>query len=202
MGPFPCAPHDRSPRWGMSIGPFACIHIEGQSSQNGGSGAPPNGHSGVRARRRNTCGAFTLASVFFARSARSPSIDRYKKQEELARPRSDVKISQARFPGERQRKNLPRTKPRERELLFFLSRPKRRFSRRTQDGTLTRSHTHPTRPLLSRPNGMSFMHFEIGKRAEEFQAAGSGVLFQSDVSYGFMIGSNLFRGQTVWTTCW
>ena len=27
-------------RRGMSIGPFACIHIEGQSSQNG-SGAPP-----------------------------------------------------------------------------------------------------------------------------------------------------------------
>ena len=26
---------------------------------------------------------------------------------------------------------------------------------------------------------MSFMHFEIGKRAEEFQAAGSGVLLQS-----------------------
>ena len=38
MGSFLFAPHDRSP--GMSIGPFACIHIEWQSSQNG-SGAPP-----------------------------------------------------------------------------------------------------------------------------------------------------------------
>ena len=144
MGPF-LAPLTIARR-GMSIGPFACIHIEGQSSQNGGSSPGllrPNGHSGVRARRRNTCGAFTLASVFFARSARSPSIDCYKKQEELARPRSDVKISQARFPGERQRKKLPRSL--ERKLLFFLSRPKRRFCRRTQDGTLTRSHTHPTR---------------------------------------------------------
>ena len=49
MGPFPCAPHDRSPRWGMSIGPFACIHIEGQSSQNGGSSPGllrPNGAFG------------------------------------------------------------------------------------------------------------------------------------------------------------
>ena len=49
---------------------------------------------------------------------------------------------------------------------------------------------------------MSFMHFEIGKRAEEFQAAGSSTSSPTDVSYGFMIGSNLFRGQTMWTTCW
>ena len=151
MGPFLFAPHDRSPRWGMSIGPFACIHIEGQSSQNG-SGAPPTewAFGGSSKEAEHLWRSRSLASVFFARSARSPSIDRYKKQEELARPRSDVKISQARFPGERQRKNLPRTKPRERELLFFLSRPKRRFSRRTRDGTLTRSHTHtPPAPPLS-----------------------------------------------------
>ena len=70
-------------------------------------------------------------------------------------------------------------------------------------GTLTRSHTHAP---PSRPNGMSFMHFEIGKGAEEFQAEGSSEHFQPSrptvVSYGFMIGSNLFRGQTIWTTCW
>ena len=41
-------------RRGMSIGPFACIHIEGQSSQNGGSSPGllrPNGHSGVPASK-------------------------------------------------------------------------------------------------------------------------------------------------------
>ena len=118
MGPF-LAPLTIARR-GMSIGPFACIHIEGQSSQNGGS-SPGLLRMGIRGFEQGggTPVAFTLASVFFARSARSPSIDRYKKQEELARPRSDVKISQARFPGERQRKKLPRTKPREKTALFL-----------------------------------------------------------------------------------
>ena len=51
-GPF-LAPLTTARR-GMSIGPFACIHIEGQSSQNGGSSPGllrPNGHSGVRASK-------------------------------------------------------------------------------------------------------------------------------------------------------
>ena len=67
MGPFPCAPHDRSPRWGMSIGPFACIHIEGQSSQNGGSGAPSSewAFGGSSEEAEHLWRSRSLASVFF-----------------------------------------------------------------------------------------------------------------------------------------
>ena len=76
MGPFPCAPHDRSPRWGMSIGPFACIHIEGQSSQNG-SGAPPTewAFGGSSEQGGGTPVAFTLARFSIFCPFRSLALD-------------------------------------------------------------------------------------------------------------------------------
>ena len=124
-------------------------------------------------RRRNTCGARARSPQYFLPVPLAlPRLTAIKSRKERARAASDVKISQARFPGEiRSKKQLPQR--RERELLFSSACPP--LESRTQDGTLTRSFPHSSggrrsSSLSRRPNGMSFMHFEIGKWAAEFQA--------------------------------
>ena len=108
---------------GPSKRPFA-FTLRGNPHESE-TAAPSNGHSrsGIE-EAEHLRRSHSLASVFFARSARPPSIDRYKKQEGArARAASDVKISQARFPGEiRSKKQLPRA-ARERELLFSAACP-------------------------------------------------------------------------------
>ena len=91
-------------------------------------------------RRRNTCGARTRSPQYFLPVPLAlPRLTAIKRRKERARAASDVKISQARFPGEiRSKKQLPQSGERERTALFC-SLPACLWS---QDGTLTRSFPH------------------------------------------------------------